>query len=273
MKKVFAAVCSMALVFGLAACGSPAEQQSASNGAQTVEGLTDEASVARARELMEQLIAAPTVDNMTEVDAITTSTVENGDTYNNVSTITRMRDVSDGASRFFIKTESDPAADTDAAYYIDGVEGVLEIGDERHGITFEESYIDSLVNPEDNSEQYRVYYDCAKQISYYEQDGNEYVMIEVDPVKLMESGIFADAFTDITSCIAEYTFDVKGNLTAFISTIEGTMADAEGALFEGTIETKCLFTDYGTTQVPALPEVTEDEAGNTEEADEDQSGE
>lgn len=273
MKKVFAAACSMALMLSLAACGSPAAQENEAAEPQTVEGLTDEASVAKARELMEGLIAAPTVDNMTEVDAITTSTVENGDTYRNVSTITRMRDVSEGSSKFFIKTESDPAADTDAAYYIDGVEGVLELGDERHAITFEEDYIDSLVNPEDNSDQYRVYYDCAQQISYYEQDGTEYVMIEVDPAKLMESGIFADAFSDITSCVAEYTFDAEGHLTAFISTIEGTMLDAEGALVEGSVETKCLFTDYGTTEVPALPEVTEADAGNTEETDEAQSGE
>lgn len=273
MKKVFAAVCSMALMLSLTACGSPAAQENEATEPQTVEGLTDEASVAKARELMEGLIAAPTVDNMTEVDAITTSTIENGETYRNISTITSMRDVSGDVPKYFIQTVSDPAADTDAAYYINGTEGVLEIADERHAITFEESYIDSLVNPADNSEQYRVYYDCAQQISYYEQDGAEYVMIDVDPAKLMESGIFADTFTDITSCIAEYTFDADGQLIAFISTIEGSMADAEGAQFEGSVETKCLFTDYGTTEVPALPEVTEADAGNTEATDEAQSGE
>ena len=74
MKKVFAAACSMALMFSLAACGSPAEQQDEAVDAQPVQGLTDEASVAKARALMEGLIASPAVDNMTEVDAVSTAT-------------------------------------------------------------------------------------------------------------------------------------------------------------------------------------------------------
>ncbi len=273
MKKVFAAACSMALMFSLAACGSPAEQQDEAVDAQPVQGLTDEASVAKARALMEGLIASPAVDNMTEVDAVSTATDVDGATYRNISTITRMRDVTGDVPKFFIKTETDPASESDSTYYIEGTEGVLEVEGDRRAITFEESYIDSLVDPEDNSEQFRVYYDCAEQISYYEQDGTEYVMITVDPAKLMESGIFADAFSDITGCVAEYTFDADGNLVAFISTVEGTMIGTDGGSVGGSVETKCLFTDYGTTQVPALPEITETGAGDAEGAGEDQSGE
>lgn len=271
MKKIFAAAFSMALVLGLAGCGSQAPEES--TGSQQVEGLTDEASVAKARELMENLITAPVSDNMTEVDAVSTITEVNGDTYRNTATITNMRDVTGETPRFYIKTESDPAADSDAIYYINGTDGVMEVDGDLGALTFDQSYIDSLVTPEDTSDQYRVYFDCADQISYYEEDGVQVVMLQVDPTKLMESGILSSTFTSIESCVAEYTFDQAGNLSAFINTVTGTMTGADGSDVEGSVETKCLFTDYGTTNVPELPEVPAEDAASTEQTDEDQSGE
>lgn len=266
MKKIFAAVLSMALVFGLVGCGS---QQSVENtsGSQTVEGKTDEASVAKARELMEGLINAPMEDNVTEVVAVSTMTSVDEEQYRNTVTTTTMRDITGDTPRFYIKTESDPAAETDATYYVNGTEGVLEVGEEAVGLTYEQSYIDSLINPVDTSDQYRVYYDCTDQISYYEEDGVQVVMLQVDPAKLMENGLLSESFANIESCIAEYTFNPDGRLSAFISTIQGAMIGADGTDVNGTIETKCLFTDYGTTQVPELPEVPEGDAAEAEAAE------
>lgn len=257
MKKIFAAVFSMALVFGLAGCGSQGSEQA--NAPQTVEGQTDEASVAKARELMESLMAAPTPENDTEVVSVSTSTNVNGDPYSNTVTTTTMRDVTGDTPRFNIKVETDPAADTDATYYIEGVNGAVEQNGNIAALSFEQDYIDSLVNPEDSSDQYRVYYDCADQISYYEEGGIQYVMLQVNPQKLMESGVLSETFSNITSCIAEYTFNEEGRITVFLNTIEGTLVGTEGQDIEGTIETKCIFANYGTTEVPAVPESNVDD--------------
>lgn len=269
MKKIFAAVFSMALVLSLAGCGS--SQPSDSGASQQVEGLTDEASVARARELMDSLMTAEGDDNVTEVIQIKTSTDVDGDTYDNTVTTTSMKDLTGDVPRFYIKTETQPAADGDAAYYIEGKEGAVEIQGDVVALTYDDEYIDSLLNPEDTSNEYRTYYDCASEIYYYEEDGVETVQLRVDPAKLMETGVLSEVFSNISSCVAEYTFNANGKLTSFINTVNGDIIGTDGNDVEGTIETKCIFTNFGTTEVPAVPEETE-AAAETEQA-EAESGE
>lgn len=257
MKKIFAAVFSMALVFGLAGCGSQSSESASAP--QQVEGQTDEASVARARELMDGLMSASPVDNVTEVAAVTTITEMDGETYSNTVTTTTMKDVTDGNPHFYIKTETDPASESDAAYYVDGTEGAKVVGDEVASLTYDQSYIDSLMNPEDTSDEYRTYYDCAETIAYYEKDGVEVVNIQVDPAKLMESGLLSSTFSNIESCVAEYTFNADGKISIFLSTIKGAMKGNDGTDVEAAVDARCVFTDYGTTEIPETPVSTIDD--------------
>ncbi len=269
MKKIFVAACSAALVLGLAGCGSqPAQEEQPEEEYQQVEGLTDEESVAKARALLEGLFSAPAEQNSSEVQVVNTATDVDGETYDNVQTTTIMRDITDGASRFYIRTETNPASEADATYYIDGTQGIKEMGEDRAAVEFDQSYIDSLTNPDQDNANARTYMDCAEQISYYEQDGKQAVKLTVDPAKLMASGIFADTYSSISECVAEYTFNADGKLNTFLSTIKGDTIGVDGTDIPTTVEIKCVYFDYGTTEVPALPEPTD---GTAEGASTDQA--
>lgn len=274
MKKIFAAACSMALVFGLAGCGSSSAENT-TEAPEQVQGLTDEASVAKARELMEAMLAAPVEDNMTEIDTVRTVTNIDGQDYDSLSTVTIMKDTAGDVPAFYKKIETNPAAETDATYYVKGSDGVIEMDGEMAQVEFDDEQVADIFNVESNSEGSRTYYDCADEISYYEEDGTQVVMLKVDPEKLMESGVLSETFSNIDSCVAEYTFNADGKLSFFISTIEGTLVGTDGEGVPATVEAKCIYSDYGTTEVPALPEVVDgvNDEGNTEQTDEVESGE
>lgn len=254
MKKVFAAFVAAALVCGLAGCGSSNPEDESSY--LQVEGKTDEESVATARSLIQGLIDAPAQKNLTEIDTIKTSTESDGQKYSNTVITTYMTDLIDNEPNLYIKTETRPAAETDATYYIHGKNGVMEVGEERAQIEVTDQYINSILNPDQNTD-FRIYYDCAEKISYYNGGTFQTVMLVVSPEQLMATGKLA-TFKTIESCIAEYTFDEKGQLSTFLNTVKGTVVDDNGKEVAITIDTKCLYTDYGTTKVPDLPEVPED---------------
>ncbi len=255
MKKVFAAVCTLALAFGLAGCSSGGAQESQEEASQPIQGQTDEASVAKARELMEALINAPQATNYTESSTITTATVIEGqEGYQEVAEV-KMLDINGDDVRAYIQTETQPEAESDAIFYIHNTDGVREVKDEKVAIELSQDYVDSLANPQDNSATYQSYYDSTQSIAYAQNDGSQVVQLIIDPQKLAESGILSDAFQTIDSCIAEYTFDDEGSLISVISTISGTVANDDGSTYETTIERKSLYTNRGTTEVPELPEV------------------
>ncbi len=270
LTKVLAAGFSMALVLGLAGCGSSSEgsssEESSQQELQQYEGLTDEASVAKARELMESLFAQEASKNYTVASNVTTITEVNGEEGSNTKSTLTMLDLTGDQVRGFISSASEPADGTEANYYINGKEGVLETKDEKVSIEFEDSYLESLSSQAANGDA-RVYYDCAESISYFEKDGTEVVQLQVNPEQLMASGILPD-FTQIDSCVAEYTFNEDGTLSVFLNTIKGTLAGDDGTSQQVTMETKTIFTDYGTTEVPELPSVDEEggEEGSSEES-------
>lgn len=275
MRKIFAAtMCSMALVMGLAGCSSQPTEE-APEQPQQVEGLTDEASVARAREVMEAFFASDVEPNLTEVDTVSTKTEVDGQEYENVLTTTIMKDVTGEEPKYYKKTETQPASDGDSAYYVDGIKGIVEMNGENVPLEYDAEKVSEMLDEGADTTNMRIYYDCADRISYYEENGTEVVQLQVDPAKLMENEAFSSSFSDISSCIAEYTFDDAGRIAAFVSTVEGTTVGTDGAETPITIDMKCLYANYGTTEVPALPEptVTEEEAAAETEAVEADSGE
>lgn len=267
MKKIFVAtVCSMALALGLVGCNSPSAENT-DDQAQTVEGQTDEASVTRARELMENMFAASADENVTIVSAVQTNTNIDGVDYNTTSTTTIMKDLSGDEPHYYKSLVTEPASENDSAYYIDGINGIVEIGDQRIPVEYEADKIDEVVNQEAATENVRAYYDYADEISYYEEDGTEVVQVHVNPTTLLESGLFEDTFTNIDNCVAEYTFDAEGRLNVFINTIEGTVMGTDGAENQVRIETRAVYSDFDTTEVPALPEPNVTEDGTEAEAE------
>lgn len=255
MKKIFTVLLCCALATTLTACGSKASNEQNVE-AQQVEGKTDPESVARARQVMEALFAAPTEANMTEIDTIKTTTEQDGLPYSHAVITTKLKDTTGETPKFYIQTVTQPANEnTDATYYIHGKQGVIEVQDEKAGIEVSDEYLQQILKPTDSS-VFRAYYDCADKISYY-KDTNEVVQLTVNPEKLMATKILSD-FVSIESCVAEYTFTPDGKISIFLNTVKGVVKSTDGQDVQVTIETKCLFTDYGVTQVPELPEITDE---------------
>lgn len=245
MKKVLALVAAAVLACSLAGCGS----QPANDAGKQVQGKTDAESVARAKALLDSL-STQDQNNYTEVDTVKTTFANNG--AFSVVTLTKLLDLNANPPRLFIQEVTDPALDTDATYYINGKTGVIEQEGVQAEIEVSDEYINNLLD-KSSEDQFKVFFDAATSISYY-KDLTEIVRIQVDPAKIIASGIFPD-FKSITNCDAEYTFNQDGQITVFISTVKGILKDDKGAEQEVTIETKCMFTDYGSTQVPEVPAV------------------
>ncbi len=259
MKKFLTATCAVALALGLAGCSSQPAEEAEPEAPQQVEGLTDEASLAKARDLMEAMFAAPPEQNQTMVISVNTSTEQDGQALSNTVTTTTMRDLTGETAKYYMKIATDPVAETDATYYIDGVDGVIELAEGKVPVEYDADEVEAIVKPSSNSDSVRAYYDCAESISYYDKDGAQVVNIQVDPAKLMESGVQSETFSNIESCVAEYTFNAEGKLVTFLNTIEGTIKGTDGTDVQATIQTSSITSNVGTTEVPALPEVTEED--------------
>lgn len=262
MKKIFVAVCTIALAVGLVGCGSNESAQSSSSATQ-VEGKTDDESVAKARELMESFFQLAGEPNVTRVDAVKTSTQIDDQTFSNVRTTVTERDVNGGDLRLKIQVTSDPEDEADYTQYINGHNVVFEQGEVKEAMELTEETYQSLMNPQPDQNA-RVYYDCAESISYYENDGMQVVQVQVDPAKLMESSLMTSGqfanFSTVDSCVVEYSFGADGKIATFLNTISGILKNEDGTETSATIDIKTLYTDYGTTEVEDLPEVTSSDA-------------
>ncbi len=270
MKKIFLTVCTLALAVGLVGCGSNESSQGGSTATQ-VEGKADDESVAKARELMENFFETQGEDNVTEVQTVKTIKQIDGKDYSNVKSTFIAKDLTGDEPRYMVEVESDPEDETDFVQYINGHDAVIEQGDAKQALELTDETYESILDLSPNQNA-RVYYDCAESIKYHESDGLQVVQIQVDPAKLMESDIvksgqFAD-FSKIDSCVAEYTFDGDGRISTFLNTITGTVLNNEGQEEQITTETKTLYTEYGTTEVPDLPEVTAEDAAAAENTEE-----
>lgn len=253
MKKLVlsVAVCG-ALTLGLFGCSqAPAPKEEGIGGAPQQEQSAPEPEKS-ADELKADLAALinSQQENVT-VDTKTDTTVSvDGQSFTQSMDMLAMADNTNGYKGY--AKLSAPGTEVDEMEtFMDGDKVVARLGDQVIDISSEMAgELDDSVGA--NNEQALAIVNGAKDISVADQGGKKVYTVTTDGASV--SGVAFDGVESVGAIEATYTFDSSDQLVKVTMKVEGvTTVDEQEVNVK--VDVTADYSDYGTTEVPAIPEV------------------